>query len=300
MSASWLYFYHYLRDFVTMVFYCSLLLWCFIMSFSEVNSRQLRRQLRKQRLRLSKRQRQQAAYLSLRRFTQLYHPALNGKNIKVGLFVDAFGEMPTQPLLNWARKHHCKIYLPVVTGSDQPLVFIEFKQKTWRQSRLPRHPLGMRQPETGKKLKASELDVLVMPLVAADKFGNRMGMGGGYYDRTLAKVKNKPLKIGWAYDFQVVEKLQSQPWDIKLDILITPSKLWLFRRYLMQQNTSQTNFENSIDLIDTRLEDDNVLEKTDEISNSDIASVMNVDRLNQLLRQADAFTLVNSEDLDDF
>ena len=84
-------------------------------------------------------------------------------------------------------------------------------------------------------LKASELNVLFMPLVAADKIGNRMGMGGGYYDRTLAKAKSKPLKIGWAYDFQLVDKLDSNPWDIKLDALITPSKLWLFRRYLVSK-----------------------------------------------------------------
>lgn len=265
---------------------------------------QLRRQLRKQRLTLTRRQRKQLAYQALRHLTQLSHLALPTANAKIGLFVDAFGEMPTQPLLDWARQHRHKIYLPVVTGNRQPLVFVEFNQTTWLNARLPRHPLGMRQPETGKKLKARELDVLFMPLVAADKLGNRMGMGGGYYDRTLAKVKNKPLKLGWAYDFQLVDQLMSNPWDIKLDALITPSKLWLFRRYLMEQNTmqyhSQNNVASSIDLIDTRLEDDNILEKTDEISNSDIASVMNVDRLHQLLRQADAFTRVNSEDLDDF
>ncbi|MGD4317440.1 5-formyltetrahydrofolate cyclo-ligase, partial [Xanthomonas citri pv. citri] len=98
------------------------------------------------------------------------------------------------------------------------------------------HPLGMRHPEQGKMLKVAALDVLFMPLVAADKIGNRIGMGGGYYDRTLAKAKNKPLKIGWAYDFQLVDKLDSNPWDIKLDALITPSKLWIFRRYLMEQD----------------------------------------------------------------
>ena len=153
----------------------------------------------------------------------------------MGIFADAFGEMPTQPLMDWARQRGYGIYLPVVTGKHQPLVFIEFTQKTWRQSRLPRHPLGMRQPEQGKMVKVAALDVLFMPLVAADKIGNRMGMGGGYYDRTLAKAKNKPLKIGWAYDFQLVDKLDSNPWDIKLDALITPSKLWIFRRYLVSK-----------------------------------------------------------------
>lgn len=265
---------------------------------------QLRQQLRTQRLALTRRQRQRAASQSLRHLTQLSHLALPATNANIGLFVDAFGEMPTQPLLDWARKHRHNIYLPVVTRNHQPLVFIEFSQKHWLNARLPRHPLGMRQPETGNKLKASELDVLFMPLVAADKLGNRMGMGGGYYDRTLVKVKHKPLKLGWAYDFQLVDQLMSNPWDIKLDALITPSKLWLFRRYLIERNTTQPHSQNhvasSMDLIDTPLVDDNVLEQTDELSHSEIASVMNVDRLHQLLKQADAFTRVNSEDLDDF
>ena len=142
-----------------------------------MNAHHLRKQLRQQRLRLSKRHRNRAAYQARRSLNRLQHPALTGKNVKVGIFADAFGEMPTQPLMDWARQHGYRIYLPVVTGKHQPLVFTEFSQKTWRQSRLPRHPLGMRQPEKGKMLKASELNVLFMPLVAADRLGNRMGMG---------------------------------------------------------------------------------------------------------------------------
>ena len=197
-----------------------------------MNAHHLRKQLRQQRLRLSKRHRNRAAYQARRGLNRLQHPALTGKNVKMGIFADAFGEMPTQPLMDWARQRGYRIYLPVVTGKHQPLVFIEFTQKTWRQSHLPKHPLGMRQPEKGKMLKASELNVLFMPLVAADKIGNRMGMGGGFYDTTLGKSyrtgASRPLKIGWCYDFQVVEQLARQPWDVPLDGLITPSGLRWF------------------------------------------------------------------------
>lgn len=278
------------------------------MTFTNANPTQLRRQLRQQRLQLSKRQRYHAAYQALSHLMQLHHLAFNSNHTKVGLFVDAFGEMPTQPLLDWAKKRGYKIYLPVVTGKNQPLVFIEFTQKTWLQSRLPRHPLGMRQPEKkGKALKACELDILFMPLVAADKFGNRMGMGGGYYDRTLAKAKPKPLKIGWAYNFQMVERLHYNPWDIQLDALVTPNKLWLFRRYLMEQPSMPSN-DNipstqlkalACEVID-QTENDKGNAYCNELSTTEIASVMNPERLTQLLTQADAFTIVNSEDLDDF
>ena len=70
-----------------------------------------------------------------------------------------------------------------------------------------------------------------------------MGMGGGYY-YTLAKAKTNRLKIGWGlWFFQLVEKLtKTNPWDIrKLDMLITPSKLWLFRRYLVSKEWMDNN-----------------------------------------------------------
>lgn len=94
-----------------------------------MNTHHLRKQLRQQRLRLSKRHRNRAAYQARRSLNRLQHPALTGKNVKVGIFADAFGEMPTQPLMDWARQRGYRIYLPVVTGKHQPLVFIEFSQK---------------------------------------------------------------------------------------------------------------------------------------------------------------------------
>ena len=68
-----------------------------------------------------------------------------------------FGEMPTQPLMDWARQRGYRIYLPVVTGKHQPACIYQVYPKTWRQSRLPKHPLGMRQPDKGKMLKVSAL-----------------------------------------------------------------------------------------------------------------------------------------------
>lgn len=67
--------------------------------------------------------------------------------------------------------------------------------------------------------------MIVTPLVAFDDNGNRMGMGGGFYDRTLAQVKdNKPLAVGYAHDCQQVSYLPVEYWDIPLPIIITPTK----------------------------------------------------------------------------
>lgn len=73
----------------------------------------------------------------------------------------------------------------------------------------------------------SALDYLFMPLVGFDLQGNRMGMGGGYYDRTLARVQlmqNKPKLVGLAHDCQQVEQLPIERWDVPIDMIITPTK----------------------------------------------------------------------------
>ena len=71
-----------------------------------------------------------------------------------------------------------------------------------------------------------ELDVILMPLVGFDNDGNRLGMGGGYYDRTLAYTRHaikKPVLIGVAHDLQRVDRLPYASWDIPLNAIVTPT-----------------------------------------------------------------------------
>ncbi len=77
-----------------------------------------------------------------------------------------------------------------------------------------------------------------MPLVAFDEHGNRVGMGGGFYDRTLAYLQHrqfwkKPTLLGLAHELQKVARIESQRWDIPLDGIITEKK-----HYHRQQKTS--------------------------------------------------------------
>ncbi len=67
-----------------------------------------------------------------------------------------------------------------------------------------------------------------MPLLGFDAEGNRLGMGGGYYDRSFAFKQshiNTPILLGFAYDFQQVDTLTPEPWDIRLDIIATENHL---------------------------------------------------------------------------
>ncbi|WP_296243496.1 MULTISPECIES: 5-formyltetrahydrofolate cyclo-ligase [unclassified Psychrobacter] len=197
-----------------------------------------RRQFTRQRRQLTAGERRQYARMASSHLIKLQQRL--PPHARIGLYYDGFGELPTQPLLDWIIRLNYQPYLPVV-GSlgrddkgnvDKHLRFVPIYHKTLLNVPSRIHRLGMKQNHHRRLLWARELDVIICPLVAVDKNGNRMGMGGGFYDTTLGKSYQaglkKPLKIGWCYDFQVVEQLQRQPWDVPLDGLITPSGIRWF------------------------------------------------------------------------
>ncbi|HET8898109.1 MAG TPA: 5-formyltetrahydrofolate cyclo-ligase [Rhodanobacteraceae bacterium] len=92
---------------------------------------------------------------------------------------------------------------------------------------------GIPEPCAGEPLAIRELDVVLLPLLAFDASGNRLGAGGGYYDRALAFLAGRarpaqPLLIGVGYGFQRVERLADAAWDIPLDYAVTEHGLITF------------------------------------------------------------------------
>lgn len=274
-----------------------------------------RRQFTRQRRQLTAGERRQyarMASLHLIKLQQRLPP-----RARIGLYYDGFGELPTQPLLDWIIRSNYQPYLPVVGSlgrtrngnDDKRLRFVPIYHKKLLNVPSRIHSLGMKQNHHRRLLWARELDVIICPLVAVDKSGNRMGMGGGFYDTTLGKSYQaglkKPLKIGWCYDFQVVEQLARQPWDVPLDGLITPSGIRWFKR---NQITSPHDKASSADSVDTYLQalgNDDAREKLyysqEQSFNSDeLAKVVNEKRLNELLADSDAFLASLTGEIGDF
>lgn len=83
-----------------------------------------------------------------------------------------------------------------------------------------------------KKIPPENLDLVMVPLIAFDLKGNRLGTGGGYYDRTFAFLREqenkKPRMIGLAYAVQQAEQIPSDPWDVLLDGIVTEQEVILF------------------------------------------------------------------------
>lgn len=131
----------------------------------------------------------------------------------------------------WLAK---KVYLPCICNMNQRLVWIAISPQQFRNKRFTMHRLGMQQPQATRGQSVVKLDLLLLPLLACDAAGTRMGMGGGFYDRTLAFAKqHKPFRLGLAHHFQFIPKtLIRQKWDQPLHALLTPNQFIRFKYHL--------------------------------------------------------------------
>ena len=116
-----------------------------------------------------------------------------------------------------------------LTGSDFHLPCItDFNQSRMQfysaKNKLRKNRFGIYEPElSGQATPLSTMDIIFLPLIAFDRQGNRIGMGGGFYDRALTfkKQNQPPFLLGLAHYFQEVESLSPNPWDIPLDAILT-------------------------------------------------------------------------------
>ncbi|KAF1024738.1 MAG: 5-formyltetrahydrofolate cyclo-ligase [Acinetobacter bereziniae] len=189
---------------------------------------QLRRTISQQRRKLSKQQQKMIESQCLKQCLQ--HPKfLQAK--KIGVYLDAFGEVKTKRLIEYCFAQGKSVYLPMICNMNKILVWVKISHQQYRNQRFSLHPLGMREPMASRGRHISVLDVVIMPLLACDFKGTRMGMGGGFYDRTLASAFTRPHRLGLAHDFQFLDvQLNKNSWDQPLDSLITPAKTYYFKR----------------------------------------------------------------------
>lgn len=178
-----------------------------------------RKLMRRTRRALSDRQRHQAAQAAMRQLIKLDDLLPIGANI--GFYLAGFGELPTDGIVSFCQRRGHQAYLPITT-SEQPLSFAPIYGKL-NQTPLKKHRLGMYEPVTKPILAAAQMDAIICPVVAVDMTGVRLGMGGGYYDRTFARTTDC-LKVAWCYDFQIVPSLPRQPWDMAVDVIISDQR----------------------------------------------------------------------------
>ncbi|QCI16075.1 5-formyltetrahydrofolate cyclo-ligase [Buchnera aphidicola] len=152
---------------------------------------------------------------------------LNNCN-KIALFLPFDGEINTYPLIFKLWKNKKNIFLPVISSfNKKQMIFVQF----YSHSRLYRNKYKILEPffQYTDIISIHDLDMVIVPLVAFDKTGSRLGMGGGFYDICLQNWQIKNLiPVGFAYNFQLVDNIPKRHWDISLPIILTPNKIWIF------------------------------------------------------------------------
>ncbi|WP_276973239.1 5-formyltetrahydrofolate cyclo-ligase [Tatumella ptyseos] len=193
------------------------------MTYSQSERQQIRAQIRRQRQALSPQQQQQAAQQVAERALSL---PLLAQARNVALFLSFDGELNTRPLISRLWQRGQQVYLPVLHPfSTGQLLFIRYLPDT------PLNPNRYGIPEPSLNLTElaplDTLDIILVPLVAFDARGQRLGMGGGFYDRTLQHwQQHGVLPAGLAHCCQQVPALPTEQWDIPLPVIITPEKVW--------------------------------------------------------------------------
>lgn len=138
----------------------------------------------------------------------------------VGLYHAFSGELRLDSLVDGAREQGKILYLPKVS-EGKTLRFVRWDRST----PLSANTYGIQEPQSDVEINPSHLDIVLVPLVAFDSFCNRLGYGQGFYDNTFAKQRPGML-LGVAYDFQCQLTLEPKASDVRLDGVITPSKIY--------------------------------------------------------------------------
>ena len=142
--------------------------------------------------------------------------------LRVAIYASFPEELDSAPLIRLARKRGCRIFLPRI---DTRTISMQFVEAIVGAHETVNH-LGIVEPKGTNPIAARWLDLVLLPLVGFDAHGMRLGMGGGYYDRTFAYKRRhsswrRPRLVGVAYSFQQVPKMERAWHDVPLDAVVT-------------------------------------------------------------------------------
>ncbi len=190
--------------------------------------RELRAELRRRRRALTQKQRREAGARLCRHLRRL--PEVQRAR-RVALYLPNDGEIDPTPLIDWLRRRGARAYLPVLKPlSRNRLWFVHYHPDT----PMVTNRYGIPEPQArhgahrARRLPAWALDLILLPLVGFDEQGQRMGMGGGFYDRSLAFTRRpgpRPRLIGLAHECQRVASLPAASWDVPLDAIVSDARV---------------------------------------------------------------------------
>lgn len=132
-------------------------------------------------------------------------------------------------LADWIRSNHPEIKLVLSKSNFETNTLSHFIWDT--DTKLAMNTWGITEPETGVAINPGLLDMILIPLLAFDKKGNRIGYGKGFYDRFLSECRPDAQKTGVSFFHPVDEITGINEFDVPLDMCVTPEKIWRLQEY---------------------------------------------------------------------
>jgi 5-formyltetrahydrofolate cyclo-ligase len=182
----------------------------------------LRRQLKRNRLRLPPEIREAAEKIVLQQMQRL--PEFRRAR-RIAGYVGSKGEIDPLALLTQAAQMGKACFLPILHPFKRGHLWF-CRWQPGDPTVLNRFGIPEPLPRPGRLIPARRLDLMIVPLLGFDSDCNRLGMGGGYYDRSLAFVRRlkhtkRPYLLGLAHHSQQIPHIEVQPWDVPLDAVVT-------------------------------------------------------------------------------
>ncbi len=164
-------------------------------------------------------ERAEAAEAVSRHFFELIKP---DQSAVIAAYWRIRDELDCQPILVRLMDNNHTVVLPVVNGPEEPL-----ELRVWEQG-ASLYEAGYGTLAPADQAPHAEPDIVLMPLLGFDAKGTRLGYGGGYYDRTLSQMSQKPKLIGLAFAAQELNSIPREAHDVPLDIVITENGVRYF------------------------------------------------------------------------
>ena len=153
---------------------------------------------------------------------KLYESEYYRKSKKIFIYISYDSEINTKGIINKALEDNKKVYVPRTEFKNRLMDAVEIMSL----DNLVESDFGILEPSIKEPyIDPNELDLIVVPGVAFDKQGGRMGYGAGFYDRYFKKINKDIIKLALAYEFQTLEKVPMNELDIPVDCIITENEV---------------------------------------------------------------------------
>ena len=138
----------------------------------------------------------------------------------VVFFLSYGNEVRTDEMIMRSLKEHKQIYVPRLTKRERRLELCEITDMS-QQFELGSYGIHEPSQENSKTVSSTIIDAVITPGLAFDRSGGRIGFGGGYFDRLFKQLPDETLRLGLAYEFQVMECVPQDFWDERVQTIFT-------------------------------------------------------------------------------